>query len=167
MLTKDFLKECLSYDPETGLFTWKVKSAKNVKIGSVAGCLKPSGYIHITLNKKTYCAHILAWLYTYGEYPKQDLDHINQVKNCNKIRNLRLASEAQNKWNTGVQANNSSGYKGVSWDCENSKWRVMAMVNGVRKFLGRFDNLTSAITAHEVFCKANHGEFYAKTIFKI
>lgn len=71
-LTLDRLKEVLSYDAETGIFTWKVRPTKNsrVHIGDEAGCLKPSGYRYINIDNRTYLASQLAWLYVTGTFAR-------------------------------------------------------------------------------------------------
>ena len=78
-LTQDRLKELLHYDPDTGVFTWIQKPAPRGRaiIGSVAGGLKQHGYITIGINQREYYAHRLAWLYVYGEWPEDQIDHIN------------------------------------------------------------------------------------------
>lgn len=71
-LTLDRLKEMLSYEPRTGIFTWKTRPSKNsrVMVGDQAGCLKPFGYRYINIDNRTYMAGQLAWLYVTGEFAR-------------------------------------------------------------------------------------------------
>lgn len=88
-LTLDRLKEVLSYDPETGVFMWKVRPTKNsrVRIGDEAGCLKPSGFRYINIDNRTYLAGQLAWFYMTGEFAR------GRVGGKDKDpRNLRFAN---------------------------------------------------------------------------
>jgi hypothetical protein len=71
-LTLERLKEVLAYDAATGIFTWKIRPAKNsrVHIGDEAGSQKPSGYRYINIDGRTYLAGQLAWLYMTGNFAR-------------------------------------------------------------------------------------------------
>jgi hypothetical protein len=137
-LTAERLRELLSYDPETGVFTWRVTRGGGAQVGSVAGAIDRHGYRHIKLDYRLYRAHRLAWLYVYGAFPSKELDHINRLRDCNAISNLREATRSENGQNKVLQANNTSGFKGVSWDKRARKWAAQIALNGKNKFLGRF-----------------------------
>lgn len=66
MLTQETLKQALHYDPETGIWTWKIRPALCVQIGDRAGCLDKAGYRKIQIEKKSYKEHRLAFLYMTG-----------------------------------------------------------------------------------------------------
>ena len=150
MLNQQRLQEFLSYDPETGVFTW-IMQCGNVKKGGVAGGKKSDGYIHIRLDGIDYKAHRLAWLYIYSEFPEKYLDHINEVKDDNRIINLRLATEQENQHNQSYpRTDNTSGFRGVSWKKHHQKWHAQIAINGKNKHLGFFN---SAEEAHEVYLK--------------
>ena len=131
-LTQSQLKELLHYDPDTGIFTNLVTRNGRALIGDQAGYLRPTGYVIITLNYKRYRAHRLAWLYMYGVWPKDQLDHINRVSHDNRIANLREVSNSENQQNSGIQTNNTSGHKGVSWNKGRSasRWTRRAARSG-------------------------------------
>jgi hypothetical protein len=160
MLTQKELKSQLHYNPDTGLFIRNKALCNSVKIGDVAGAPDGKGYLRISVNMKRHKAHRLAWLYMTGELPKNQIDHINGVKNDNRFINLREATNSQNKSNSGLYVNNKSGYKGVSWYKKYKKWVSHVSVNGKRKTLGYFDNAIDASIAYENFAKQHHGEFY-------
>lgn len=90
-LTADRLREVLHYDPETGVFTWKVKTCRKVIPGSVAGRLSTQGHRYIGLFGQSYLATRLAWLYVYREWPDRCVVHLNYVTDDNRIANLRLS----------------------------------------------------------------------------
>ena len=92
IITQKSLKEILCYDPGTGIFTWLI-TVSNVKIGDMAGCLHPSGYWLIKVNRRRYQAHRLAFLYMTGKFPANEVDHINHV--C-----------GDNRWVTGIRSQN-------------------------------------------------------------
>lgn len=85
-----------------------------VRAGEVAGSLTTKGYCQVILMKRGYRIHRVIWRMLVGEIPEgMQIDHINQVKNDNRIENLRLVTNAENKRNSGKYKNNSSGVTGV------------------------------------------------------
>ena len=146
-LTQEKLQSLLHYDPDTGVFTWKV-ARQRVKNGDVAG-YKKSGYVYISINGKHYRAHRLAFLYVHGEFPKEHTDHINGVRNDNRIANLREATNSQNMQNLLVaNSNNKTGLLGASVDKATGKFQAQIKLNGKNKFLGRFN---TALEAHHAY----------------
>lgn len=158
-ITTERLREVLGYNPETGAFVWLVSPRRNVAAGQVAGT-DENGYVRICIARKCYKAHRLAWLYFYGEWPCGEVDHINGVRNDNRISNLRLATHSQNRANVAKYSNNTSGYKGVHWHKQNRKWQAVVNVNGKRISCGLF---ASREEAHAAYCKKAaevFGEFH-------
>lgn len=122
MLTQERLKELFHYDPETGVFTRLVGGP-----GSPTGVLKNKpnsghGYIVISINSKNYLTHRLAWLYVYGRFPLEQIDHINHDRTDNRITNLREVTELENHRNMSKSTNNTSGVVGVTWHKRDSVW---------------------------------------------
>jgi hypothetical protein len=138
MITQVELKEFLHYEPTTGIFTWLVSPTySRVKVGDTAGTLQSTGYNYIQIKGRAYKVHRLAWFYVYGVWPKNQIDHINHVRDDNRIDNLREATNMQNRCNT---SNNTSGIAGVSW-------RAQIQVAGKNKHLGYFASLEDAAEA--------------------
>jgi hypothetical protein len=160
MITELELKELLHYNPDTGIFTWLVNKAKTIKAGSVAGTLTSSGYIHIKIDYKLYKAHRLAWLYVHGKFPEHHTDHINGIRNDNRIVNLREATFSQNIMNSKTQTKNTSGYKGVSFNIGKNKFESYVSFNHKKIHIGLFDTAKEANEARKVKAKILHGEFY-------
>ncbi len=146
-ITYERLHEVLNYDATTGVFTQKIRTSYRVKIGGIAGHLNIIGYNQIKIDGKLYKAHRLAWLYVYGYMPENDIDHINQRKNDNRIINLREASRTCNIQNSKNRADNTSGIKGVSWHKQTKKWRVRIMINKKTVYLGSFADKIQAAKA--------------------
>ena len=150
------LKKWVSYNPLNGAFVWVMASRK---VGRYAGHQIGRGYVKIPIKGKVYMAHRLAWLYVHGVWPDEEIDHINGVRDDNRIINLRMATPQQNKQNTGLRKDNTSGYKGVYYDKKNSIWKAQISINTKQKQLGRFK---TAELAYEAYCnkaKEVFGEF--------
>lgn len=158
-LTQKYLRETLHYDSETGVFTWRIPPARNVKEGSVAGCLTNHGYIQIGVKNKLYMAHRLAWLYVYGKWPTNLIDHINGIRCDNRITNLREATSAENQYNMSKAKNNTSGVKGVTWSRLHKRWRAQCRVNGKIYRLGLFKDICEAEQVVKKFREQHHGKF--------
>jgi hypothetical protein len=87
------------------------------------------------------------------------VDHINGNKLDNRKCNLRLATNSQNHCNRGKQANNTSGYKGVSWHKQANKWNARIVLLGRKISLGLYNDPKDASEAYLTASKIYHGEF--------
>ena len=149
-ITQARLKELLHYDPDSGVFTWRQsKNNQYTRIGSEADCVSGHGYIRIMLDGTRYFAHVLAWLYVYGKYPTQVIDHINKIKSDNRIINLRDVSTSINNHNTKARKDNTSGQVGVNWHKRTGKWAARLCVDNKRQFLGYYDNYEDAVNIYK------------------
>lgn len=155
----DRLRELLSYDPDTGLFVWRVNKRGHRKTGDIAGSLDKSGYWIIRLDQRNYPAHRLAWLYMTGEWPAHHIDHRDLDKANNRWANLRQATVSQNLANRRKYKNNQSGFKGVIWHARDKRWRADIRKNGKGYFLGNFRTPEEAHAAYRVAAERLYGEF--------
>jgi len=156
MLDQDRLKELLHYDPETGVFTWRVDRG-SVKAGSEAGCVHSNGYHLIKVCKKIFYAHRLVFLYMTGGWPSQHVDHINGKKRDNRWFNLRDVDVGMNSQNErSPRVNNKSGFLGVCLISGSSGKPYRAQIGlpggaGKTKNLGRY---ATPEEAHEAYLAA-------------
>jgi len=148
-ITQERLKEILSYNSDTGIFTNRITRGPSAISGSVAGSVNPSGYILIQIDRKSYKAHRLAWMFTHGKFPLANIDHINGVRIDNRIVNLRSASHSENLKNQKIRATNSSGVTGIYWNNAKRKWRAYIKDLGKQVHLGLFDDKFEAICARK------------------
>lgn len=119
-----------------------------------------NGYLTITIDKRAYLAHRLAWLYMTGEWPSDYIDHIDGVPAHNAWDNLREATQTQQNANTRLRKNNTSGYRGVKWHKGCQKWNANIQVNGKSRYLGLFDSKEDAYAAYAVAAKAAFGDYF-------
>ena len=157
-LTQERLKELLHYDPETGVFTWKM-STRKTKPGQTAGGKHTSGHVRISIDGKRYYAHRLAWMYINGYNPSTQIDHRNVIRSDNSSSNLREATHAQNCQNSSISRNNSSGFKGVTFSKAANKWAAQISVNRKHIHLGLFLDPADAHLAYKKAATEYFGEF--------
>lgn len=124
-LTPQDVERLLTYRWDTGEFRWCVSSARGVQAGAVAGSVHPSGHIYISIKRKLYAAHRLAWFYVYGVWPKCSLDHINGNPADNRISNLRELSHVKNlQAARKARADSRSGLLGACYRKDVGKWQA-------------------------------------------
>ena len=147
-LTQERLKELFNYNPDTGIFTRRIRTSHKVKPGDIAGYIS-AGYVRMSVDYKMYMAHRLAWLYMYGELPIDGMGHINHVRSDNRLENLRLATHALNNKNKSMNKSNSSGVVGVMWHKATNKWLAKIGIKNKAIHLGVFKDIEDAISARK------------------
>ncbi len=160
MTNKELLQYCneyLSYNADSGVLRW-IKKKKSVTNNGIAGTIANNGYRIITFNGKKHLAHRLIFLMSLGYMPKY-VDHINGNKLDNRDTNLRECTAIQNCSNRGTGKNNTSGYKGVTWDKSRNKWKASIKVNYKLRNLGRFISKRDAARAYNAAALELHGLF--------
>lgn len=155
-ITAEYVREILDYDPETGVFIRKVRTAQCNQAGDRADKLVTNplcyGYRDITIKGKKYRAHRIAWLHHYGEWPKLEIDHINGEPGDNRIANLRDVSPRVNKENIHkARKHGRSGYLGAHWNSQMGKWQGRIAVHGKTKHLGFYEDPADA---HQAYLEA-------------
>lgn len=162
-----FLRECFTYDPKTGMLTWKKRPCNHFP---AAWEWKRWNTIHaetqagnkttrqIKINNRSYYPHRIIWKMVTGKEPTATIDHKDCNCTNNRWSNLRPATQRQQCWNTRLQKSNSSGYRGVHR--HGPKWQAYITINGVRYCRGSFDTAEEAAAAYEIVARKVHGEFY-------
>lgn len=166
---EQYLRDNLEYCPDSGLLTWS-KNLRKRKRGQIVGSKHVSGYLifSVGFNNKSWSlrVHRVCWFLHYGTWPDDFLDHVNGIKDDNRISNLRPASYKTNNLNISKSSANKSGYKGVSWCKEKKKWVSRIGVNGRHLFLGRFNCKTAAALAYDKASLKYHKEFGKRNFIK-
>lgn len=150
-LTVERVRELLDYDPETGLLTWRCQRGPRIA-GDHAGGICPLGYIQIMVDGHNYRAHRLAWLLTHGTWPTKFIDHLNGIRDDNRLENLRDAPRFINQQNMrSARSDNSTGVLGVSWDSRAKNFRAQIRVSGKHTYIGGY---STPEEAHQAYLEA-------------
>lgn len=165
-LSQADLKRMLTYDSETGIFTWKVRSDVRAQWnGRYAG--KRAGYEWMASGGGHYRSvriydypfpeHRLAWLYMTGAWPAEVVDHIDRIGTHNAWKNLREATRSQNSANAAAWKNNKLGVRGVS--AQGNRFRATIYLDRHQTCLGTFRSIDEASEAYKRAAIRAKGEF--------
>lgn len=154
-ITQEQIREVLDYNPDTGHLTWKVARGHR-RVGDRAGGIDiTKGYRSVRVLGKAYKEHRLIWLWYTGSFPKDHMDHINGVRDDNRIANLRECTNQENSQNRTVFNNpkKRSKYIGVSYrgKLKGNQWRARIMLNNKDIELGYFNTEEEA---HQAYVEA-------------
>lgn len=145
----DRVAELLSYDSDCGVLTWRIDRGGKAKAGSVAGSVDGKGYGQVKIDGLCLRAHRVAWCLFYGAWPAAEIDHINGIRNDNRIINLRETTSAQNKQNIrGAHRDNKSGHLGVCYRHKRNLWTAQIKAEGRIRHLGFFSTPEAASEAY-------------------
>jgi hypothetical protein len=160
-ITPDILRQLLRYEPETGALFWRRRELKwfacytDWYTFNFLWAGKPAftsmdrdGYFVGAVFHHNFKAHRVCWMIATGECPDQ-IDHINGVRNDNRLANLRSVDFRGNATNTARAKNNTSGTTGVHWDKGAGAWVARISMRGERHLLGAFDKIEDAIRARK------------------
>lgn len=163
MPTQETLRHRLGYDPSAGIFRWRnPKPRSGMRAGDIAGSVWANGYRYITLDEVDYRAARLAWLWVHGEPVPAQLDHINRIKDDDRIANLRPTDNSRNQANRRAPKNNTSGVKGVHWDRLWQRWRATIWVEGHQFVIGGFHTKAEAAAAYNEAARKAFGDHALK-----
>ena len=173
MISQARLCECLHYDSETGVFTHlerpvRPEFVRTDRIWNTRFAGKEAGYARadqrgnqyriVGIDWEQYSAHRLAVLYMTGRWPEDEVDHEDRNGLNNRWQNLRPCTGTQNQGNRKLNANNTTGLKGVGYDRRRKRFTAKIAVDRKRFFLGYFD---TAEEAHAAYCEAAKEKFGA------
>ena len=158
----ELLRQLLRYEPDTGKLYWKERTPDMFDDGRCKSFNSQfankeaftftgrDGYKHgNVLNQRPYLAHRVIWAIVHGKWPLNHIDHINGIRDDNRIVNLRDVSRGQNQRNLKLPTNNTSGVIGVSWANREKKWNAYITVDRRRRSLGYFTDFAEAVSARK------------------
>lgn len=164
MISPAEIKELLDYAPDTGVFVWRLRTpdCRNNRhfnscfAGKIAGCCGSHGYWHIRVHRKLYLAHRVAYAIMTGQWPEDEIDHINGVLVDNRWINLRPATHQQNMMNMKYREGKRT--KGI-YDHPSGMFQAEIRANGKRISLGYFWDREQAIAVRKAAEMRLHGEY--------
>ena len=162
---KDAAK-AFTYDREAGVLYWKERTHNTIRRKYIAGSSKGTkdGYSHVMFMGKVHPTHRIIMLLCYGHIPDNaEIDHINHVRDDNRLVNLRFVTKSGNRRNQSVSSKSTTGVTGVYFNKRLQKYAAQIKVGGVVHYLGIHDTLEEATAARaEANLKfnfhANHGK---------
>jgi hypothetical protein len=168
-MTYDEVRAALDYDPDTGVFRWRVRADRdrswNLRfVGEVAGNTMTHGYRRMNIMGKLHLAHRLAWLWMTGQMPDGHIDHINGDRVDNRWCNLRLATASQNAMNKRLLDASRSGVTGVSWSTRKQRWIATITVQRKTRYLGSSTTIEGAKRLREAAEAEHFGEYAHKGV---
>lgn len=161
------IRKLLRYEPDTGKLYWLERTPDLFEDGKQSAetvCRRwntryagkealtsdnGKGYRQGAIFSRVYFAHRVIWAIAHNEWPADQIDHINGVKNDNRIENLRAVTNQENHKNQKLSSNNTSGVTGVYWRPARRKWQVRIYVNGRLLHLGLYVNKDEAVAARK------------------
>lgn len=155
-LTLERARQKINYDETTGILTWRI-NVGTIKAGTVAGNYMGRGYRQVCIDQRAYLVHRLAWFMFHGVWPDGDIDHINGIRDDNRIENLRDVSRSVNMQNqVRPHRENTSGYLGVCFNKNLNKWDARIRFAGVSRYIGSFETAEQAHEAYLFEKRRNH-----------
>lgn len=158
-LTHQMLLSWIIYHPIQGLWEWRNPAIMNKRNRTTVGTISVHGYRIITINGTKYRSGRLAVFYMTGEWPKEEVDHIDRDKLNDSWVNLKEASRSENALNRDLQSNNTSGVRGVHWDVNKQMWAVQVKKDNLNHWGGRFASLDEAVAVRDSVALQLHGDF--------
>ncbi len=140
---QDKLHALYKYNPDNGWLLHRNEHHKK-KFGARAGFSATRGYRASSVDNKTSQEHRAIWVMHHGDIPKDlHIDHINGIKDDNRIENLRLVTVKDNAMNKRVYKNNTSGHHGITKADTKGKWKLKKL----GKYIGTYATLKEAVLA--------------------
>lgn len=149
-MNRKYVLEILNYNPKTGIFTWKHD-------GSEAGRVQEDGYVTVTIKRKKYKAHRLAWLVMKGRFPVKVIDHKNDCRSDNRWANLQLATTSLSNHKRPNMRIGPSGFRGV-YEERPGRFRARICIESRNVHLGYFATAEDAAAARDKAAKKLHGK---------
>lgn len=141
-----------------GALFWRENRGANRVCGTRAGRVSSKGYRRVKVCGESCAEHRVIFYIHHGYCPDQ-VDHINGIRDDNRIENLRAADNSRNQMNAAKPLNNTSGVKGVVWSDARKKYHSRIQADGARTHLGSFDTILDAAAAAISARNKIHGEW--------
>lgn len=151
-LTQDLIAKVLRYDSTTGVLFWttNVHSKRAIPNSRAGSLVRTTGYRNITLFGRSYLEHHLIWFICKGVWPNGQLDHIDQVRDNNRISNLREVTVSENARNRSRRKNTTTGEAGIWYNRKTRKYVAEITLNGKKVYQKSFDDPDEAVRERKI-----------------
>lgn len=159
-ITPEIIRQLIRFDRPSGKYLWNWRprdmfnNERTWASWNIAHADKDAmtatnsyGYSIITIFCTKFMAHRVIWAYHYGEWPINEIDHINGIKRDNRLENLRDVTTSENQKNRCLAIINTSGSMGVGFHKRQKKWRAYIASEGKQYHLGTFKTQLEALEA--------------------
>lgn len=161
----DVLRALYYYDAESGnVFRKEKGKGPNAEANDLVGWYDGKGYLNCRVAKQAYKLHRVIWTMVNGSIPDDMvIDHINGIKDDNRLANLRIATLSENGHNCVKKYSSSGEFKGITYHTKKKRWEAEISVDNERFFLGGFKTAIEASEAYERASVEAFGEFHKDT----
>jgi hypothetical protein len=154
-LSMEQLNQLFEY--RDGSLYWKKSNSPRAKVGNKAGSLSKYGYVDVRVNGSLQKAHRIIFVMHHG-YTPELIDHINGIRDDNRIENLRAADYQKNMFNSKAKQS-FSGCKNIYWRESRKRWFVKLCIQDKQIYAGSFKELDKAKLAAQNARNQMHKEF--------
>ena len=158
LMTPEMVRYLFDYCPETGVIRNRTWRSNRAKAGQVAGSIHQQGYRIIRVAKKHYRGHWIAWAHFYGDWPTDQVDHMNGIRDDNRICNLRACSGAANSQNIVVERRTTDMPQGVT-RLPSGNYSARIKINRKHTHIGVYSTCEAAHDAYLSAKKESHPFF--------
>ena len=163
-----------TYDRESGVLYWRIRDRNTIRHKYVAGSSRGNrvGYRQVGIKGKVYLEHRIIMVLCFGHIPENaEIDHINHMRDDNRLANLRFVARSENRKNQSVSSKSTTGVTGVHFSKARKKYVAQIKVDQKIIFLGNYNTLEEAAAARaEANLKFNfhnnHGKGRAEYVRK-
>jgi hypothetical protein len=156
-MTYEEVNALFVYDSDTGVLTNRVRRQYGrLQVGAESGSIAKRGYRVVRVFGELYPAHRLCWLIAHKEWPSGEIDHINGVRDDNRLCNLRDVTQSTNQRNAKRRTDNISGVVGLSFHKVTQKWQARIWTDAGRVHLGIYGDWFEAVCARKS-AEVKHG----------
>lgn len=139
-----------TYDRESGILYWRIRDRNTIRRNYVAGSSKGTkdGRRRVGIKGKIYQEHRIIMMLCFGHIPENaEIDHINHVRDDNRLANLRFVTRSENSKNQSVSSKSTTGVTGVYFSKSRNKFIAQIKVNRQVHYLGCYNTLEEAAAA--------------------
>ena len=145
---------------DTEYSDYEISNLGNVRNKTTGFVLSPfpntNGYLVVGIAKKHIRVHrLIAQAFIPNPENKSDIDHINRIKDDNRIENLRWATKQENMQNVAIQKNNQLGHQYI---CPHTNGYIFQLVRNGVKYSKFYKTLDDAVKGRDLYLET--GEVY-------